>query len=281
MSRAGASRASGGRLLPDSIRLQVDRSITDYQSSRLRVLVDQIGEPLAIKFVASRWASAYAVPKALKISETPALTWGTGTYVTPLAFPLSSVLYGRIGLVTPFDPTGWRIFDATRASARQAYVTWVRAQPIFDDLVLTVHSTFTNHKLRDKFRKDLHIDCVLFRPDQEAELHTDMSQHVWVLVTDWIHDEATTAWRDNDIATTFSGRLAQARFTVLIDEEFDLVTTGGLPIQVAPRKIEGTTLGFPTSACFPVSRARSDPKLGAAIAGQYRSGSYLHIYVEP
>src|SRR5262249_28789115 len=149
-------------------------------------------------------------------------------YVTPLAFPLSSVLYGRVGLVTTFDPTGWRIFDATLPGARQAYLSWAQAQPTFDDLVLTVHSTFTNHKLRDKFRRDFQIDCVLFHPDQEAELHTDLVQHVWMTVTDWLRGE---------IETTFSRRLDKARFTVLIDEEFDLVSTGGLPIQVAPRKI--------------------------------------------
>ena len=166
-----------------------------------------------------------------------------------------------------------RIFDATLASSRQAYLNWVQVQPNFQDLVLTVHSTLTNHALRDKFRRDFRIDCVLFHPDQEAELHTDLSRHVWMLVTDWRPK--------NRISTKFSQRLRQARFTVLIDEEFDLVSASGLPIQIAPRKIEKTTVTFSSQVALPISRARVDPNLGATIAKFYSTGGYLHIYVEP
>lgn len=264
----------GGALLGNAIRTQVEASVTGYRRSRLERLVDQTGEPpLAIKFVPSEWATHYAVPRALKISTTPALTWGTGTYVTPLAFPLSSVLYGRVGVVTTFDPTDWRIFDATTQRGRRAYMDWARTQPNFDDVILTVHATFTNHELRNKFRKDFHIDCVLFQPDQEAELHTDLSQHVWMLVTDWMPD--------GTIETEFSGRLASARFTVLIDEEFALTRGAGLPIQVAPRKIEAATTVFASPSPLPISRARIDPSLPAWIAKHYFTNSYLHIYVEP
>jgi hypothetical protein len=80
-----------------SIRTAVENAIEAYAGSRLEALVSQAG-PYVIKFVNSRWASTYASPGPLKISENPALTWGTATYVTPLAFPLSSALYGRIGL---------------------------------------------------------------------------------------------------------------------------------------------------------------------------------------
>jgi hypothetical protein len=88
-----------------SIRAAVENAIEPYDTSRLAALVAQVGGPYAIKFVNSRWASAYASPARLKISENPALTWGTAPYVTPLAFPLSSALYGRIGLVTEFAST--------------------------------------------------------------------------------------------------------------------------------------------------------------------------------
>jgi hypothetical protein len=124
----------------------VQREIEPYENSRLRGFVVEHGR-YVIKFVQSRWAAHYSIPRRLKISETPALTWGTATYVTPLAFPLSSALCGRIGLVTEFEPTGWRVFDATRPSARAAYVRWPHAQPTYSDLVLTVHSTYVNHSL--------------------------------------------------------------------------------------------------------------------------------------
>src|ERR1700730_10015396 len=153
-------------MIGHGIRTSVEQSIKLYADSRLANLLDDVG-PYAIKFVKSRWAASYLSPGRLKISQTPALTWGTATYVTPLAFPLSSALYGRIGLVTDYDPHDWSVFDATDPAVRMTYVNWVRAQPAFSDLVLTVHSTHANHYLRNKFRDDFKIDCVLFHPDQE------------------------------------------------------------------------------------------------------------------
>ena len=262
-------------MITASMRSDVETHIEPYQSSALQAMFAAAGiSPHAIKFVNSQWAPNYASPQRLKVSQTPALTWGTGTYVSPVVFPLSSVLYGRVGLVTDFDPTDWRIFDATRPAARASYLRWARAQPNFSDLVFTVHSTFANHLMRDRFRRDFQIDCVLFHPDQEAELHTDRSQHVWMLVTDWLPDTG-------EIDARYSDRLSRARFTVLIDEEFDLADSGGLPIQSAARKIEPTTLGFANHQAMPVSVARSDPDLGQAIIWHYANDRYLHIYVEP
>jgi hypothetical protein len=252
----------------------VESEIQDYAHSQLAtIFADSATEPYAIKFVSSQWALNYVTPKRMKISQTPALTWGTGTYVTPVAFPLSSVLYGRIGLVTPFDPRGWRVFDATRPSARAAYLRWARAQPIFPDLVLTVHSTTTNHTLRNEFRRRFRIDCVLFRPDQEAELHTDRSGHVWMLVTDWTSDR--------EIDGTFSSRLDAARFTVLVDDEFDLLDSDHLPIQTSARRIEAATTTFAPNLGYPIARARVDPGLPRAIVDQYVAGGYVHAYVAP
>jgi hypothetical protein len=49
----------------------------------------------------------------------------------------------------------------------------IKFVPAFSDLVLTAHSTPANYLLRNKFRRDFNIDCVLFHQDQEAEVHTD------------------------------------------------------------------------------------------------------------
>lgn len=253
----------------------VESQIHDYDLSQLPGIFAKAGTPPhAIKYVSSTWAAHYATPQKLKISQTPAQTWGTGTYVTPVAFPLSSVLYGRIGLVTPFEPRGWRVFDATRAGARAVYVRWARAQPTFQELVLTVHSTLANHVLRNKFRRDFGIDCVLFHPDQEAELHTDRSADVWMLVTDWL------GARDA-IDGMFSSRLGQARFTVLVDEEFDLHDRDGLPVQTSKQRIEPTTLGFKPNVGMPVAQARVSPSLPQEIVRQYHGGGYVHAYVTP
>jgi hypothetical protein len=258
----------------DSIRKAVEQEIRPYAGSRLAGYVTE-GGPFAIKFVQSQWADHYATPKPLKISATPALTWGTATYVTPLVFPLSSALYGRIGLVTEYDASTWRIFDATAPAARSAYVRWARSQPIYADLLLTVHSTQTNHALRNQFRERFRIDCVLFNPDQEAEAHTDRGKHVWMAVTDWKPN--------GTIDPEMSTRLNNARFTVLIDEDFKLMDQG-LPIQTAPRQIERTTETYQTNHPnhpIGVPIARTNPALPLTISTIYKSGGYLHVYIDP
>jgi hypothetical protein len=256
-----------------SIRSAVENAIQTYENSRLAALLAQFDQPWAIKFVQSKWAAAYTSPGRLKISETPALTWGTATYVTPISFPLSSALYGRIGLVTPFDATNWRIFDATQAAARAAYVGWVRAQPAFSDLVLTVHSTHANHLLRNRFREEFDVDCVMFHPDQEAEIHTDRGNHIWLAVTDWAAPKT--------IDGGMSQRLAQAKFVVLIDEDFLLQETNGLPIQQSPRVIERVTEAIANHSCMDVVAARSDPALPHRIISHYQSHGYLHVFIQP
>jgi hypothetical protein len=259
-----------------SILQTVERSIQRYETSKLARLVDDAGGPYAIKFVKSQWAVNYLTPKPLKISETPALTWGTATYVTPLAFPLSSALYGRIGLVTNFAPDGWRVFDATDPVSRMAYVQWVKVQPAFSDLVLTVHSTQANHFLRNKFREDFGIDCVVFNPDQEAELHTDRGKHVWMAVTDWTSNRKS----DRKIDAHMSGRLNQARFTVLLDEDFFL-ENNGLPIEKAERQIEKATEKILTHECIEIGSARLDARLPTRVIQHYSNGSYLHLFIKP
>jgi len=262
-------------LLSRSIQKEVERFIHDYSSSRLRKIFDDCQvSPYAIKFVSSVWAATYATPRPLKVSNTPALTWGTGTYVTPIPFPLSSVLYGRVGLVTDFDPSTWKVFDATDPDAQSAYLRWAREQASFPDLIFTVHSTHANHELRNKFRKDFKIDCVLFHPDQEAEIHTDQDRHVWMLVTDWATEEK------EEFEEGFSSRLSNARFTVLIDEEFDLMNSG-LPIRIAARKIEAATLRFRPNQGMPVRHARTHSGLAQDIIGQFTGGGYFHVFIEP
>jgi hypothetical protein len=262
-------------MLSESIEREVYRHITDFPKSRLKQLVDEHGK-YVIKFVNSQWADHYQTPKPLKISAIPALTWGTATYVTPLAFPLSSALYGRIGLVTKFDPENWKIFDATEPAARTAYIRWARAQPVYTELMLTVHSTHANHQMRNVFRESFKIDCVLFHPDQEAEVHTDRTQHVWMAVTDWLPNRTI----DNGM----SARFAKARFTVLIDEDFPLQDNQGLPVQTAMRRIERAADALYRAAPsrpVAVPGARNDPKLPATVVQAYKSGGYVHIYIVP
>ena len=262
-------------MISSLVRDAIEDCIVDFAGSRLDQLVTGHGL-YVIKFVSSKWANHYQKPKPLKISATPALTWGTATYVTPLAYPLSSALYGRVGLVSDFDPRGWRIFDATQPPAQAAYVGWVQAQPAYSDLLLSVHSTHANHTMRNLFRETFNIDCVLFHPDQEAEVHTDRAHHVWMAVTDWMPN--------GTIDSGFSKRFKNGRFTVLIDEDFPLQDEQGLPVRTAMRQIERVTdalqRAMPNDP-VKVPFARTDPNLPSTVANIYRNGGYLHVYIEP
>jgi hypothetical protein len=257
------------------VAAEVEQHVLDFEESRLQRLIDDARTgPLVIKYVPAKWAAQYQTPAPLWISSTPALTWGTATYVTPLAFPLSSALYGRVGLVASFDPTGWRVFDAMAYGARNAYIKWARTQPDYRSLLLTVHSSFANHAMRDRFKRRFSIDCVTFRPDQRAELHTNGRSDVWLAVTDWV-----TPARER-IAQGPSRIFADARFTVLVDEEFAL-THDGLPVRSSPRMLETVTEQITPQTGASVSAARTMAGLPNHIANQYHADGYVHLWIAP
>lgn len=264
----------GSDVLGAANRERVQAFVQPYAGSGLERAVNLVsGELKVIKFISSRWASSYAAPAALRISATPAQTWGTATYVSPIAYPLSSALYGRAGIVASFDPTSWKIFDATDPAARNAYILWAQAQPEYPDLITTVHSTATNHTLRNRFRDQFKIDCVLFHPDQEADMHTDRVNHIWMAVSEPDIDPERPLE---------SKRFVDGRLTVLIDEEFP-TDDDGLPIRLGRRLIEPTTLTFPNRDCIagPAARANS-LHLASQIAAHFDAGdSYLHVFIEP
>lgn len=213
----GALRSPIVTPIPAAFRAAIEAAIDIYPQGRLSAIVATIGHPLAIKYVAAKWAKSFTsmAPGSLKISTTPGFTWGTGTYVTPLAFPLSSAIFGRIGVVARFDPTGWRVFDATQLANQSLYLDWIRIQPLYVPLALTTHSSLANQYLRDLFRTTFQIDCVLFHPDQFNAVYTDPLQDVWMNVTDW-----TTPDLDREIKRDMSARLSDVRFAVIINEEF-------------------------------------------------------------
>lgn len=214
-----------------AVRDEVERHVRPYGQSRLLELVDEVGQPLAIKYIESRWAREYPPPASpasgarLKISTSLGYTWGTATYVTPLCFPLSTAIYGRIGIVAefnPWQPSEWRVFDATDPQASAAYLRWLQQQALFPLLALTMHAQFANQLMRDEFRTAFRIDCVLFPPDQFDLLPHALgyqaytqSGHVWMAVSDWLPN--------GQLNRDFSDRLENPRFTVLVSEEFEPV----------------------------------------------------------
>jgi len=205
-------------LTPAWLDKDIRNAITVYPDPRgdplaphVQASMGHAGLPLAIKYVPVQWAKTYLQGSALKVSTTVGFTWGTGTYVAPTAFPISTAIYGRVGVVAAFDPAGWKVFDATNPQILYLYLTWVGFQPLYRVLASTMHSALANQFLRDLFRTTYSIDCVLFHPDQRNAIYTERTD-VWMNVTDWV--------KAGEIDSTFSRRLSSPRATVLAEEEF-------------------------------------------------------------
>jgi hypothetical protein len=193
-------------------------AIEVYPAGKLGLLAAQSdplhsGCPLVIKYIPARYAAVYRSPGGrLRISVTAGFTWGTGTYVAPLANPISSAIFGRVGVVAKFDPASWRVFDATQVRNQDHYLSWAAHQILARQAALTAQSAYYNQQLRDQFRVAFDIDCVLFPPDQTNAAYTDPTD-VWMNVTDWTSM--------NGIATGASTRFTDPMVVVLADDEFE------------------------------------------------------------
>jgi hypothetical protein len=214
---------SGGPVDP-GLDQEIRNAIGDFPEG---ILVSKTGTspPLVIKYISPEYANTYYQPgQGLFISTTPGFTWGRATYVTPLAYPTSSAIFGRAGIVAAFNPDpshpdpprSWKTFDTTNPANEQLYLRWLQTRLLYRSFALTAHSGYISQMLRDAFRRNYEIDCVLFRPDQSNPHYTRIRSDVWMAVTEW---HKTPAGR-NIIVGGFSSRFRDARLTVLIEEEF-------------------------------------------------------------
>jgi hypothetical protein len=122
----------------------------------------------------------------LFISQSPGFTWGAALYACPVAYPISSGIYGRCGIVAELSSaTGWRLFDASNPSIAGLYVQWVQRQPMFQMLTLTTHSQLANQLLRNAFRTRFRIDAVVFPPDEVNPRYTRRKQDRWLAISEW------------------------------------------------------------------------------------------------
>jgi hypothetical protein len=242
--------------VPTTSDAAIRAAIEVYPAGKLGLLAAQSdplhsGCPLVIKYIPARYAAAYHSPGGrLRISDTAGFTWGTGTYVAPLANPISSAIFGRIGVVAKFDPAGWRVFDATQVRNQDHYLSWAAHQILARQAALTAQSAYYNQQLRDQFRLAFNIDCVLFPPDQTNTSYTDPAD-VWMTVTDWTGT--------GGIGTGASNRFTDPMIVVLADDEFEDEMGG-----TVRRAILAFTSSRPSNAT-----------VANAIAGNYAAGSGL------
>jgi hypothetical protein len=173
----------------------------------------------------------------LRISDSPGFTWGTGNYVAPLAYPLSTAIYGRAGVVAKLDRAKtqvWRIFDARVPTNQDLYVQWTVSQPAFRWLTLTCHANLANQFLRNAFREAFLIDCVLFHPDQRNADYTKIAD-TWMCVSDWTSNKR--------LARRESAVLENPRLAILVSEEF-----APIGADVRRRSLIGPRGPLPTNA---------------------------------
>lgn len=220
----------GKDLLKKEDRDAIEDAITKSESAWTNFLNDNRYEPgrfLAMKYVPSRRAEGYLrTPNNGFFIGNKDFTWGKAVYVTGVAEPLSTAIYGRVGIVSWFEPDeGWRVFDARDPKKARLYLNWLNAQPVYPDAVLTVHTDHWLHGLRNDFREQFAIDVVLCHPDEfdSSGWYTDPND-TWLCVSDWFLGPAQ-APRQRQLADfDHSERFPEVRLTVIPEEEFVIPT---------------------------------------------------------
>jgi hypothetical protein len=226
------------RGLPTPVDKDIEDSIADASTRGLMAVVASPTAELVehvIKFTAAPYGGRYPpsprarTHNAVYISPSPGFTWGAAVYVCPLAFPLSSAIYGRCGIVAKLG--GWRsyrIFDAANPRSASLYVAWSQLQPMSNMLALTTHSQLANQTLRNAFRTRFNIDVVVFPPDEMNRHYTNRRVDRWLAVSDW-----SSSGRLKTSGP--SGRLSDPRLVVVTAEEFEAVQSGiGRRTQIGP-----------------------------------------------
>src|SRR5215216_613901 len=106
---------------------EVETDVEDWidQSSRLfhQEFLGADQKVWVMKYFPPRFLEAFLKNRRLAISATPGFTWGDGVYVTPLSYPYSTMMYGRIGVM------GWvhvddlrRTYDASLSRGTDLYL---------------------------------------------------------------------------------------------------------------------------------------------------------------
>ncbi|HEY9304401.1 MAG TPA: hypothetical protein VIO95_08940, partial [Mycobacterium sp.] len=123
--------------------------------------------PLAMKYMESKWAKGYRGPNFGLFMGEKDYTWGRAVYVTGVRQPLSTAIYGRVGLVSYFEPDpSWKVFDARDKTKAALYLDWLQLQDDYGPAILSVHTNHWLHGMRNNFREEFHIDVVLCNPDE-------------------------------------------------------------------------------------------------------------------
>jgi hypothetical protein len=194
--------------------------------------------PLAMKYQPSKWAKGY-LPKLGQPPFPPPdpaatshptegfwigqkdFTWGKAVYVTGINEPLSTAPYGRVGLVSYFEPDKiLKVFDARDQSKYELYLRWLQSQPIYPRAALTVHTGHWLHRLRNAFRLQFRIDVVMCNADEQdvGLWYTDPAD-TWLCVSDFEQPDRNKPGPER-LKDNYSEVFPDVRLAVLSEEEF-------------------------------------------------------------
>lgn len=177
--------------------------------------------PLAMKYMESKWAKGYRGPNFGLFMGEKDYTWGRAVYVTGVRQPLSTAIYGRVGLVSYFDPDpGWKVFDARDKTKAALYLDWLQLQDHYAPAILSVHTNHWLHGMRNAFREEFHIDVVLCNPDEyDSRWRYTHISDTWMCVSDW-DPKVKSKYGTPALARHFSTVFKDVRITVAPEEEF-------------------------------------------------------------
>jgi hypothetical protein len=175
---------------------------------------------MVVKYVPSFRAKDYLYPPppfGRLFNGNKDFTWGKAVYVTGIEEPLSTAIYGRVGLVSYIEPKDdWKVFDARVPANEALYVRWLQLQPDYRDAVVTVHSDHFLHNMRTYFREQFEVDVVLCHPDEfDLQKWYVDANHTWLAVSDWIPNTFP-----KKLAGGPSPQFRDVYLTIVAEEEF-------------------------------------------------------------
>lgn len=210
----------------DDLKSDIEKHIENSTQGFLKQLAESKSEDDAeqigvIKYFHPRYLEGFLKDPRLVVSNTPGFTWGDGIYVTPLQFPKSGMMYGRVGVLGWYNIRSKKVYDATSYQGLSLYQEWIIHNIfLYQMLTTTVHSEIVNRVLRNRFKTDFEIDIIAFRPDEKSfgfengkKWHfTDIQNDIWLSITD---KKATS--RQN---LYFSNEVDSCRWVAVVANEF-------------------------------------------------------------
>jgi hypothetical protein len=218
------------RWLDDAIETAIEDSSAEWDRFVARNLASPAapqpcaGHPLVVKYMPSTRAREHLTSKKkLWIGSDHSFTWGKAVYVTGIDEPLSTAIYGRVGVVSwfdPSDPADWRVFDARDARHQVVYLQWLEQQTLYNPAMLTVHSPYYLHLLRNIFRTQFRIDVVMCKPDEVDSQHWyTQDADTWLAVSDWFNSGELKGGQGKP-ANNYSDRFHDVQVTIVPEDEF-------------------------------------------------------------